>query len=575
MTLLERLQPWRVAVLVFIAAAALCRPWGNYPLNDDWQYARTAKTFAATGRIVVDTPVAPALVGQTLLAAPILRLFGFSHTALRLLTLGLAALGLWCVDRLLRHAGSRAGVRLAALVVLAFNPLFFYLGATFMNEIYGHVPALLAAVLWFAGRRRARPDGPAVGAGAALLAGALMGAAFWTRQSGVVWFAALAVSALLPIVLEKEWHRLRRSLPPLFAGAALCGLMVALYFPWTRATGNVRPQFTVPLAALATFDGRAWVTQTIVFVAYLSVFLAPLLLLVRVRRPWGRQAVWAGCLLLASWLGSLFLAAPPGGDLSGLATLRPSFPYLGNVLYDSGLGPVLLISWAGLSDRPRLPGLFAAVHLVSILAVGLWGLLIPRLGAFDRRGRPQAFEVFLFGAFGAVLSLALMIQAFRMEFIDRYHLPGVLGGVLALGAFLGFDAASETPAVRLRGRWPAAVLGLALSVFTVAALHDYFRWNDARWALVRGYLAGGGSPMRLYGGYEVSGWLNYDAYSRPERPSDGGPAYHCNVPVPDCVDDTWCIAMTRPPLEYRAVRSIQPRYWLTPGRWPVTLYRRD
>ena len=571
MTLLERLRPWRVAVTVFLAAVALCRPWGDYPLNDDWQYARTARTFAETGRIVVDTPVAPALVGQTLLAAPVIRLCGFSHTALRFLTIGLAVLGLWCVDRLLKHAGGSASLRLVVLLVLALNPLYFYLGASFMNELYGHVPALVAAVLWFRGRSRSSPDGPIVGTGVALAVGALMAASFWTRQTCVVWFAALAIAGLLRAALDGDRSRLRRSLPPLAAGAAACALGIALYFPWVRATGNVRPQFTGPLAALASFDARAWIDQPIVFVAYMSVFLAPLLLLVRLRRG-ATQAVWSAGLLLGAWLGSLLLAHH-ALDSTGLGWLHPSFPYLGNVLFDTGLGPVHL-AWSSLLRTPHLPG-FESVQLFAIVAVGFWGLLVPRLGAFLRSGRREAVEVFLFGAAGAILSLAATIQAFRMQVFDRYHLPGVLGGLLALGAFLAFDATAGTSATGTWGRWPAGVAGLALSLFTVAALHDQFRRNDARWALVRDYLDQGLPLLRLDAGYEVSGWLNYDVYSRPERPSDGGPAYYCNVPTVGCVDDTYGIAMASPPFAYRKVRSIQPDYWLTPGRWPVTLYTRD
>src|SRR5262245_55443068 len=205
MTLMDRVRPFLVAAAVFLGAGALCRPWGDYPLYDDWQYSRTAKVFAGTGRIVVDTPVAPALVGQTLLAAPVILVFGFSHTALRLLTLALAVLGLWCVDRLLRFAACPAGVRLFALLVLALNPLFFCLSATFMTEIYGLVPVLLAAVVWFRARARRPPDGAAIGTGPALLAGALAGASFWTRQVCVVWFAALVAATILTLVLDRSW----------------------------------------------------------------------------------------------------------------------------------------------------------------------------------------------------------------------------------------------------------------------------------------------------------------------------------------------------------------------------------
>src|SRR6185503_21228693 len=133
------------------------------------------------GALVLDENAAAPGVGQALFAAPFLRLFGFSHVLLRLTTLALACVGLWCVDRLLRFAGSPPAVRLAAMLVLALNPLYFYLSATYMTEIPSLVTMLLAAAVWFHGRGRSAPDGPALGPGAALLSGAIAGAAFWTR----------------------------------------------------------------------------------------------------------------------------------------------------------------------------------------------------------------------------------------------------------------------------------------------------------------------------------------------------------------------------------------------------------
>ena len=47
-----------------ITLAIVVGPWGDYPLNDDWQYARPLKTLAETGRLHIDVPVAPSLVGQ-------------------------------------------------------------------------------------------------------------------------------------------------------------------------------------------------------------------------------------------------------------------------------------------------------------------------------------------------------------------------------------------------------------------------------------------------------------------------------------------------------------------------------
>jgi len=574
---LERFRPWWIALAVFYAALTLCGPWGDYPLNDDWLYARTAKRLAETGTIVVDEFAAAPGVVQALIAAPFIKVFGFSHTLLRILTIAAGGLGLWCVDRLLRHAGCAPRERLFPMLLLALNPFYFYLSATFMTEIHGLVAALLAAVLWFRGRARSRADGPMVGVGTSLLVGAIMGGTFWARQNCIVWFGALVAASVLRLAFDREWLRLRRSLLPLASGAAAFAVMIGLYFLWARASGNLTPQFSQRLAAASSFDPRAWALQTIIGFAYLSVFLAPLLLLVRWRGGWLRPVAWTAGMLLASILGAEVITAQGGEEQGVWVRPRRYFPYLPNVLFNAGLGPITFaeVSRQDFLTWPHWPRVaFRVVHAAAVVAGGLWGLLLPRLGSFFRDRRP-AMEIFLFGAFGAALSLALTIQGSGMYVLDRYHLPGVLGGVLALGAFLGFDAASGAPARPASGWLRFGLPWLALSVFSVAGLHDHFRWNDARWTLVRDYLREGGSPQRLQAGYETNAWLNYDAWHRHERPPYEDGCCHCDPVAVYCLDDTWWVGMAAPFVgDYRVVRSIQPRYWLTLSRRPVSLYRR-
>ena len=70
MTRGERIRDWIISPLmplcIVIVGVVLSRPWGEFPVNDDWQYAHIARTFADTGQIVIDRPIAPALVVQTI-----------------------------------------------------------------------------------------------------------------------------------------------------------------------------------------------------------------------------------------------------------------------------------------------------------------------------------------------------------------------------------------------------------------------------------------------------------------------------------------------------------------------------
>src|SRR5579883_1840971 len=127
------MRAWFIALVIFGVCLAAIRPWGDYPLNDDWQYARAAKLFVESGNIRIDTPIAPALVGQLLVAYPVVRSLGMSHMHLRAVTWLMSAICLICIDRLLAIAGLRWTSRLFALLVLLLNPLYLYFSNTFMT----------------------------------------------------------------------------------------------------------------------------------------------------------------------------------------------------------------------------------------------------------------------------------------------------------------------------------------------------------------------------------------------------------------------------------------------------------
>ena len=140
-----------------LATAILVQPWGEFPLNDDWQYSHVTKHLVETGTFRIDVPVAPALVGQAYLARPWVQLFGFSHVTLRSLTMLVSVVFLFCVYELLAMAGTGAPAALGALGLIAINPLFLHFEMSFMTEMYGLTASFLGALLWL----KAGSPGPA------------------------------------------------------------------------------------------------------------------------------------------------------------------------------------------------------------------------------------------------------------------------------------------------------------------------------------------------------------------------------------------------------------------------------
>jgi len=184
-------------LLAMFVIVVIVQPTGDFPLNDDFQYAHVAKTLAETGRFRVDTPVAPSLAGQSFLAAPLIRALGFSHTSLRVLTIVMSIVLMVCLHGLLRLSGAGTISSFLAMLLVAVNPLFVNLEMSFMTEIYGFTVALAGVWLWMKGGRS--------GSLALQICGAvLMGSAFWIRQLCVLAFPALVLSEWIVLRQRRE-----------------------------------------------------------------------------------------------------------------------------------------------------------------------------------------------------------------------------------------------------------------------------------------------------------------------------------------------------------------------------------
>jgi hypothetical protein len=549
---------WLLAFAIFGASLLVIRPWGNYPLNDDWQYARAARLFVETGKIKIDTPIAPALVGQMLMAYPVIRIFGMNHGYLRALTwLGTAVI-LFCVDRLLSIAGITPRRRIFALVLLILNPLFLYFSNTFMTEVYGFAPALLAAVVYFESRRRG-DAGVRWWIGVAFLSIF----AFWTRQFAAAVFPTIVVTWFLTDS-RKNWR-------PVVVSSFVFGLGIAGYFAWVRSSGNFGFAFGDPLARTFQLAGVAWGVETGAALVYLAAFFLPMLILIG-RSGWRDKSAYvigAVCLISAFMTRAWFRSNAPSDIEFGGWTHRV-FPYVTNVIFRTGVGPVTLddVYHQAVMHRPDWSSsVWTWIEWVLLLSTFLWGFAFRRIWQVCSRPGKGALhrEVALFALVWAAFSWVLTVQAYRLEIFDRYYFPVVL----CLSLLLPLLGPARSEASRTWTYAMAAVCAAALGWFSVAGLHDHFRWNDARWNLVHWAFQNGVSPANLAGGFEVNGWENYDNFQSRGRQM----SLNCRVAYDDwfCLDATYRIGMN-PIRGYQELKQEQPSYWLAAGP-PVRLLR--
>ncbi len=574
-SLLERARrtivasPWIPALGIFLLALLVVQPWGNYALNDDWTYSHVAKRFAETGVLKIDTPVVANTVGQSMLAAPVIVIFGFSFVALRLYTMALALLCLWLVDRVLRVVAPEPAVRIAALLLLGLNPIFFYSSLTFMTEIYGWLPGLSAAALWFWDRQRRGPDERVVAWWVAAVCGLLGAFPFWIRQPCVVIYAAIIGGTLGRMILNRDWRGLRRALPVVGVGAAVFLATVALFFYWAISSGNFPFEFQKRLPNLLRFDSTTWIMQSGAAVFYQTAYFLPFLLLLWWPRvsAWKRTAIASLVVFgLAFWARDLFERIGGNDYGHGMMWAHKSFPFLMNIIYAGGIGPITVsdVFWSG-QPGPHWPvGFTKSIEYFLLAATLLWGPLIVAAGTGLRRILASVgAEVLLFAMLLPIVGLSSIIQGHQNELLDRYQMPLILGFAVLLPATVAIHFRNGSSSVfNWRRGLTFGLTFLPIAVFSVGGLHDMFRWNDARWELVAEGYRQGATLSTLEAGFESSCWYREEGMTADHKGC--GETCSCSYFAACCLDDRWRVGMSVLP-GYTPLKEIKPSWWLVDG----------
>ncbi|MCC6796654.1 MAG: glycosyltransferase family 39 protein, partial [Candidatus Hydrogenedentes bacterium] len=174
--------------LPFIGLMLLVSPRGDFPLNDDWVYAKMVQVLANDAHFGLSPFSNAYALTQTLYAAPLVKLFGFSFTLLRLTTIFMGWITVCFTAFTARELGlpNRSAI-LAALTVFV-NPLFINLSYTFMTDVPFCAFASISTYYFVKAFR--------VPTKANLLAGTLFSIlAFYNRQIGAVIPTVFAFTA--------------------------------------------------------------------------------------------------------------------------------------------------------------------------------------------------------------------------------------------------------------------------------------------------------------------------------------------------------------------------------------------
>lgn len=555
--------PFLIIIGIYAISIVLVDPRGEFPLNDDWSYTRSAFFLGTQNRLHVDEWSAMSLIGQAIYGGVLVKIFKPGFLLLRFSTLVLScgtALLLWA---LLRRIEVPPGLAWIAVLSWIFNPLQFCLAFTFMTEIPFLFFVMLGLFLYVLYLRSERLW---------LLAAwsAVLGYGFLIRQTSLLFAGPLLVT-----VLSERHKILREKLGRTSLAAAVLVPFAAGYYGWLLSHGGATPAARRKFELLRHLTAEQFVGNALGTLFYLSFLLLPLLIalipflyrLSRGFKSWVRLtglAAWAGVAVFGLWW---FHANYSQAWYLPFKAFHAQMPILLNVLYDSGLGPVTL-------DPTYYRSPATSVHLqiwyLVTVAVALGVVILGNLctlGVFKlwSANRARSWRPLLLAAGLAVLCVA----AFEIVFshlqegglFDRHLLITALPLTVLLG-LMHSELENAKPRERSTPCAPFTIIVLLVSAwFSITATHDYLAWNRVRWDLGESLLQQKVDPLTLSAGFEFNAWHNYDTF---RARGNVGKIYYWWYDKRD-----YLIAMSPEP-GYRILRKKEYFSWL--HRIPVALY---
>jgi 4-amino-4-deoxy-L-arabinose transferase-like glycosyltransferase len=502
-----------VMSVLFVSLASAHGAFGA-ARNDDWSYFRVAFDFADDQRFHVDGWIQTMLVGHTVLAWPIVELFGESIRALQLLGVTAGAVGTVCAYALVRRFLTPAPAVLACLTLL-WGPVYGSVAVSYMTDTTAFATQALTLLVGV----RALETRSSTRSRWLLVAAAGLGLlAFSIREYAVVAFPAVLVVGFLRSRRDTE---ARARLVPVAVGFASAALFL---FAWRRSLPNtISP-------SLDLRPGIGDLRQLMRFALTLGLFVSPAAFAISPIRALSRS--WASNrVLTASALGAgiVCVLGSNGTLLGNYVTAAGSYQNTTVVRTSPSVIPGLMFSLArGLGAYALCIALLVLVRAIAdAVPVVRSGRALP---AFSRHAdaHPGLAVVALFSGSISAVSL-LVIAATTGTFFDRYLIPLVpfLAALLILGG----------RTYQVLWRSPARVAATGLAVFAVlgfvyvdaAATVDGAKWRAAKQLVEAGF-----RPATIDAGYEWFGLHQSDDVVPDWEDRPGALATRLFSPRPVC-----------------------------------------
>lgn len=486
---------------IWVLMVILVNPIGDFPLNDDWGFGRPVKTLVEKGSLQFAGWQTMTLIAHVLWGTLFCLPFGFSFTVLRISTLLLGLVGAFAIYGLLREIKISKTIALIGTLVVVTNPIYFELSNTFMTDIPFFTFSMLSFLFFIRGIQRDRNTEFLIGSLIACVATLI-------RQFGIVIPLSFGITILFKNGINKK--TVKTALMP-----AIIVLVTLILYLWLQSVlglpvSKVHQGRLISRLTGGFFHLTSDMTINLLkgFI-YLGLFLLPFSIII-IPNIW--KTLCNREKLLFYLASSIFFVAITGV----LFWENKLMPLLENIIFDVGLGPVILrdVTIHKLPHWPTAPkilwifitigGIVGASLLVGfIVSIGL------RLLLRDKRGKYKTKNWFVIFMSSALIPYFMFIAILGVMGINDRYLIFLIPLLMIIIASMVSEAT-----IRTRFSWLSTTITVGLivfyGIFAVGATHDYLSWNRARWKALD-YLTEEAqiSPFDIDGGFEFNGWYKY------------------------------------------------------------------
>lgn len=469
-------------IIYWLIAVLIVNPIGEFPLNDDWAYTKNVQYFLDSGHFVFVDWSAMTLVSQLLIASFFCKIFGFSFTLLRIITLCVALFGVLLTYKITLNVTSNKKIALFSSLVIASNPVFFVLSNTFMTDVYFFTFSLIT--IYFFERFFTTEKTYFL-----IIATIFSIVATMTRQIGVLLPLSFILIHLVKFKNLKISTLFKIGLPFLLTFAALFSFNN--WFEQTQLNQTTYISFKNLISSINFKIFERSFNRIGTTIITLSFFLSPLLLLFF---PLVKNNILKKENKLVSLFSFIFL----------IPVLRAwSLVPINNVMYNLGLGPKLLKD-SYLLKTYNYPVLNDTILiLIKVVCIICSFILIFTILTFIKKAKKSTLEKVnqnKLSHFSLIYS-ALVFCTFVIPifFFDRYIIQLLIPFILILVSFN----------VEIRGKkaYISILTICVFSIFSIGLSHDYLAWNKARWRGLNFLTENQNiSPKNIDGGFEFNAY---------------------------------------------------------------------